>query len=91
MPLYDGTIQSAGPRYCPSIETKVVRFKDKERHQIFLEPEGLETNEIYVQGMSSSMPIDVQIEMYRSIKGFENCHIMRYAYAIEYDCIDISE
>lgn len=87
-PLYNGDIKSAGPRYCPSIETKVVRFADKERHQIFLEPEGLDTNEIYVQGMSSSMPHDVQIEMYRSIKGLENCDIMRYAYAIEYDCID---
>ncbi len=87
-PLYNGFITTAGPRYCPSIETKVVRFSDKERHQIFLEPEGSDTNEIYVQGMSSSMPIDVQHEMYRSISGFENCVIMRYAYAIEYDCID---
>ena len=87
-PLYNGVITTAGPRYCPSIETKVVRFEDKERHQIFLEPEGTDTNEIYVQGMSSSMPIDVQEAMYRSVKGFENCVIMRYAYAIEYDCID---
>ena len=87
-PLYNGFITTTGPRYCPSIETKVVRFEDKERHQIFLEPEGADTNEIYVQGMSSSMPIDVQHEMYRSIVGFENCVIMRYAYAIEYDCID---
>ncbi len=87
-PLYNGFITTTGPRYCPSIETKVVRFEDKERHQIFLEPEGLDTNEIYVQGMSSSMPIDVQEEMYRSIEGFENCKFMRYAYAIEYDCID---
>ena len=87
-PLYNGDIKSAGPRYCPSIETKVVRFADKERHQIFLEPEGADTNEIYVQGMSSSMPHDVQREMYRSIEGLENCEIMRYAYAIEYDCID---
>lgn len=87
-PLYNGFITTTGPRYCPSIETKIVRFSDKERHQIFLEPEGLDTNEIYVQGMSSSMPIDVQRDMYRSIKGFENCDIMRYAYAIEYDCID---
>ncbi|MDE5722394.1 MAG: tRNA uridine-5-carboxymethylaminomethyl(34) synthesis enzyme MnmG [Clostridia bacterium] len=87
-PLYNGDIKSAGPRYCPSIETKVVRFSDKERHQIFLEPEGLDTNEIYVQGMSSSMPHDIQIDMYRSIEGLENCDIMRYAYAIEYDCID---
>lgn len=87
-PLYNGDIKSAGPRYCPSIETKVVRFADKERHQIFLEPEGLDTNEVYVQGMSSSMPHDVQREMYRSVEGLENCEIMRYAYAIEYDCID---
>lgn len=87
-PLYNGSILSAGPRYCPSIETKVVRFKDKDRHQIFLEPEGANTNEIYVQGMSTSLPHDVQIAMYRSIIGLENCKIMRYAYAIEYDCID---
>ncbi len=87
-PLYNGEITGTGPRYCPSIETKVVRFADKERHQIFLEPEGADTNEIYVQGMSSSMPHDVQKEMYRSVKGLENCDIMRYAYAIEYDCID---
>ena len=87
-PLYNGDIKSAGPRYCPSIETKVVRFSDKERHQIFLEPEGADTNEIYVQGMSSSMPHDIQREMYRSVEGLENCEIMRYAYAIEYDCID---
>ena len=87
-PLYNGMITTAGPRYCPSIETKVVRFADKERHQIFLEPEGLDTNEVYVQGMSSSMPIDVQEEMYRSIEGFEKVKFMRYAYAIEYDCID---
>lgn len=87
-PLYNGDITSAGPRYCPSIETKVVRFSDKERHQIFLEPEGADTNEIYVQGMSSSMPHDIQKQMYRSVEGLENCEIMRYAYAIEYDCID---
>ncbi len=87
-PLYNGDIKSAGPRYCPSIETKVVRFADKDRHQIFIEPEGLDTNELYVQGMSSSMPHDVQREMYRSVEGLENCEIMRYAYAIEYDCID---
>ncbi len=87
-PLYNGNITSAGPRYCPSIETKVVRFSDKERHQIFLEPEGADTNEIYVQGMSSSMPHDVQKEMYRSVEGLENCEFVRYAYAIEYDCID---
>ena len=87
-PLYNGDITSTGPRYCPSIETKVVRFSDKDRHQIFLEPEGADTNEIYVQGMSSSMPHDIQREMYRSVEGLENCEIMRYAYAIEYDCID---
>ena len=87
-PLFNGTILSAGPRYCPSIETKVYRFKDKERHQIFLEPEGADTNEVYVQGMSSSLPHDVQREMYRTIAGLENCRIIRYAYAIEYDCID---
>lgn len=87
-PLYNGVITTAGPRYCPSIETKVVRFSDKERHQIFLEPEGVDTNEVYVQGMSSSMPVDVQEQMYRSVAGFENAQFMRYAYAIEYDCID---
>ena len=87
-PLYDGTILSAGPRYCPSIETKVVRFKDKDRHQIFLEPEGADTLEVYVQGMSTSMPHDVQREMYASVAGLENADIMRYGYAIEYDCID---
>ena len=87
-PLYDGTILSAGPRYCPSIETKVVRFKDKDRHQIFLEPEGADTNEVYVQGMSTSMPHDVQQKMYSSVAGLENAHIVRYGYAIEYDCID---
>lgn len=87
-PIYNGEIKSTGPRYCPSVETKVVRFADKERHQIFLEPEGEDTDEIYVQGMSTSMPHDVQVKMYRSIQGLENCEIMRYAYAIEYDCID---
>ncbi len=87
-PLYNGVIQSTGPRYCPSIETKVVRFKDKERHQIFLEPEGADTNEVYVQGMSTSMPHDVQRQMYASVAGLENADIMRYGYAIEYDCID---
>ncbi len=87
-PLYNGTILSMGPRYCPSIETKVVRFKDKDRHQIFLEPEGKDTNEVYVQGMSTSLPHDVQVAMYRTIPGLENCSFMRYAYAIEYDCID---
>ena len=87
-PLYAGVIHGTGPRYCPSIEDKVVRFADKERHQLFLEPEGADTNEIYVQGMSTSLPHDVQREMYRTVKGLENCRIMRYAYAIEYDCID---
>lgn len=87
-PLYNGDIRSTGPRYCPSVETKVVRFADKDRHQIFLEPEGADTDEIYVQGMSTSMPHDVQTRMYRSVKGLENCEIMRYGYAIEYDCID---
>jgi len=87
-PLYGGLIKGTGPRYCPSIEDKVVRFSDKERHQLFLEPEGADTNEIYVQGMSTSLPHDVQKKMYRTVKGLENCEIMRYAYAIEYDCID---
>lgn len=87
-PLYNGSIKSIGPRYCPSIEDKVMRFSDKERHQIFIEPESIFTNEMYVQGMSSSLPIDVQLQMYRSIAGLENVNIMRYAYAIEYDCID---
>lgn len=87
-PLYNGTIESTGPRYCPSIETKVVRFSDKERHQIFIEPEGENTLEAYVQGMSTSLPHDVQIDMYRTIEGLENIDIMRFAYAIEYDCID---
>ncbi len=87
-PLYAGVIHGTGPRYCPSIEDKVVRFADKERHQLFLEPEGSDTNEIYVQGMSTSLPHDVQVKMYRTVKGLENCKIMRYAYAIEYDCID---
>lgn len=87
-PLYAGQIKGTGPRYCPSIEDKVVRFSDKERHQLFLEPEGGDTNEIYVQGMSTSLPHDVQKAMYRTVKGLEHCEIMRYAYAIEYDCID---
>ncbi len=87
-PLYNGTIASTGPRYCPSIETKVVRFKDKNRHQLFLEPEGADTLEIYVQGLSTSMPHDIQKQMVRSVVGLENAEIMRYGYAIEYDCID---
>ena len=87
-PLYSGVIKGTGPRYCPSIEDKVVRFADKERHQIFLEPESAGSEEMYVQGMSSSLPHDVQRAMYRTLPGFENVRIMRYAYAIEYDCID---
>ena len=90
-PLYNGSIKSIGPRYCPSIEDKVMRFADKDRHQIFIEPESVFTDEMYVQGMSSSLPIDVQLAMYRSIAGMENVNIMRYAYAIEYDCIDSTE
>ncbi len=87
-PLYNGSIHSIGPRYCPSIEDKVMRFADKERHQIFIEPESSLTNEMYVQGMSSSLPFDVQLEMYKSVIGLEKVKIMRFAYAIEYDCID---
>jgi tRNA uridine 5-carboxymethylaminomethyl modification enzyme len=87
-PLYSGVIEGTGPRYCPSIEDKVVRFEDKERHQVFLEPEGENTSEMYVQGMSSSLPEDVQRDMLRTIQGLENCEIMRTGYAIEYDCID---
>lgn len=87
-PLYNGEISSTGPRYCPSIETKVVRFSDKERHQLFLEPEGADTTEVYVQGLSTSLPHDLQKEMYRTVRGLEQCEIVRYAYAIEYDCID---
>ncbi len=87
-PLYSGMIEGTGPRYCPSIEDKVVKFADKERHQVFIEPEGRYTNEMYVGGMSSSLPEDVQIEMYRSVPGLENAEIVRNAYAIEYDCIN---
>ena len=87
-PLFSGAIKGTGPRYCPSIEDKVTRFADKDRHQIFLEREGLDTDEIYVQGMSSSMPADVQYEIYRTMPGLEKVEIMRDAYAIEYDCID---
>ena len=87
-PLFSGTIKGTGPRYCPSIEDKVMRFKDKNRHQVFIEPEGRYTNEMYIGGMSSSLPEDVQIEMYRSVKGLENAKIVRNAYAIEYDCIN---
>lgn len=90
-PLYSGKIHSIGPRYCPSIEDKIMRFADKERHQLFLEPESASTDEIYVQGISSSMPSDVQRKMYSLIPGFENVKIMRFAYAIEYDCINATE
>lgn len=90
-PMFSGTIVGVGPRYCPSIEDKIVRFPNRERHQIFLEPEALSTNEIYVQGVSTSLPADVQNELYASIKGLENAEIMRNAYAIEYDCIDCLE
>ena len=90
-PLYSGTIEGTGPRYCPSIEDKVVRFSDKERHQIFIEPMGVDTEEMYVQGMSSSLPEDVQIAMYRTIAGLENVEFTRPAYAIEYDCIEPSQ
>ena len=83
--MYSGNIVGTGPRYCPSIETKLVRFADKERHQLFVEPCGLDTDEMYIQGFSTSMPTDVQYEMLRSLEGFENAEIMRYAYAIEYD------
>ncbi len=87
-PLYSGDIHGIGPRYCPSIEDKIVRFADKERHQLFLEPTGKDTEEMYLQGMSSSLPEDVQIKMIRSLEGFENAEIMRIGYAIEYDCAD---
>ena len=90
-PLFSGEITGTGPRYCPSIEDKVVRFKDKERHQVFIEPIGRDTDELYVQGMSSSLPEDVQIAMYRTLPGLENVEFTRPAYAIEYDCIDPSE
>lgn len=86
-PIYAGIIEGTGPRYCPSIEDKVVKFADKERHQVFIEPEGLYTNEMYVGGMSSSLPEDVQLAMYRTVPGLENCRIVRNAYAIEYDCL----
>ena len=87
-PLYTGQIEGTGPRYCPSIEVKIVNFPDKESHQVFIEPEGLSTQELYVQGMSTSLPTDVQVAMLRSIPGLEQARIMRYGYAIEYDCID---
>ena len=87
-PLYNGEIQGTGPRYCPSIETKVVRFSDKDRHQIFIEPESEEGEEMYVQGLSTSLPFDVQEQMLRSIPALENAEVMRYGYAIEYDCLN---
>src|SRR5206468_8109676 len=90
-PLYSGQIEGIGPRYCPSIEDKVVKFPDKDRHQIFLEPEGLDTHEVYVNGMSTSMPIDVQAAVVASIPGLENAEMIRPGYAIEYDAIDPRE
>ena len=90
-PIYAGIIEGTGPRYCPSIEDKVVKFADKERHQVFLEPEGLHTHEMYVGGMSSSLPEDVQLAMYRTVPGLEHCKIVRNAYAIEYDCINAKQ
>lgn len=89
--MYGGLVEGIGPRYCPSIEDKVVRFKDRPRHQLFIEPMGLDTKEMYAQGFSTSLPEDVQLEMYRSVKGLEHCEIMRSAYAIEYDCCDPTE
>ncbi len=87
-PLYSGVIEGTGPRYCPSIEDKVMRFRDKERHQLFVEPEGIHTNEMYISGASSSLPEDVQLKLYHTVPGLENAHIVRNAYAIEYDCIN---
>ena len=86
--MYSGNIEGTGPRYCPSIEDKIVKFNDKETHQLFIEPEGLDTKEMYIQGVSTSFPLDMQVRMYQSIKGLENAKLMRPAYAIEYDCIN---
>ena len=86
--MYNGTIEGVGPRYCPSIESKIIRFADKNRHQLFLEPEGLRTNEVYVQGMSSSLPAEIQVAFMQTIPGLEHCKMMRAGYAIEYDCLD---
>ena len=90
-PLYSGNIKGTGARYCPSIEDKIVKFPDKERHQVFIEPEGNYTNEMYISGLSTSLPEDVQVRMYRSVPGLENSNIVRNAYAIEYDCINPSQ
>ena len=90
-PMYSGMIEGVGTRYCPSIEDKIARFADKERHPVFIEPEGADTEEMYIQGMSTSMPEDVQVAMYRTVPGLENCQIMRNGYAIEYDCIDTTD
>ena len=86
--MFNGTIEGVGPRYCPSIESKIVRFANKDRHQLFLEPEGLRTNEVYVQGMSSSLPAEIQVAFMQTIPGLEHCRMMRAGYAIEYDCLD---
>ena len=89
--MYGGLVEGVGPRYCPSIEDKVVKFSDRSRHQVFLEPETLSNDEIYLQGLSTSMPKDVQVEIIKSVKGLEDAEIIRYAYAIEYDAIDARE
>ena len=86
--MFNGLVEGIGPRYCPSIESKIIRFKDKERHQLFIEPEGLNTNEMYVQGMSSALPADVQVKFMQTIPGMEHVKMMRPGYAIDYDCLD---